>query len=226
MDPGNHPDDAALSKMTVAQIFLDAVKHAAHDIEFAENTVTWALDMEKNSHPWNEIPLGLLCQWLRAPAAVTLCHPTANWIFGSLTAYGTAISCLNLASDVSNAHAQERTAFRVELAGHSFVVVVRNGKAELLQSFMSKFALGRNLLQHQVCFDPDFLGQNLGALSSAQVRRQLFKEDVGEYSIRTCERAPIKTDLEIWNVLFRRAVSGLESYRYLRSRCNVAAEGI
>jgi len=225
MDPGNHPDDAALSEMTVAQIFLDAVKHAAHDIEFTENTVTWALDMEKNSHPWDAFPLNLLCQYLRTPVAVTLCHPTAKWIFVSLTANGAAISCVNLASDVRSAHDQVRTAFRVELVGHSFVVVVRNGKAELLQSFMGEFTLGRNLLHHQACFDPDFLGQNLSALSSAKIRRELFKKDVSEYDIKTCERAPIKTDLEIWNVLFRRAASGLESYRYLRSRCKVAAGG-
>jgi len=225
MDPGNYPDDAALSEMTIAQIFLDAVKHAAHDIEFTENTVTWALDIEKNSHPWDAFSLDLVCRYLRTPVNVTLCHPTAKWIFNSLTANGTAISCVNLASDVSNAHAQERTAFRVELVGHSFVVVVRNGNAELLQSFMGEFTLGRNLLQHQAPFDLDSLGQNLSALSSANVRQQLFKKDVSEYNIKTCERAPIKTDLEIWNVLFRRATSGLESYRSLRSRCNVATEG-
>jgi hypothetical protein len=109
--------------------------------------------------------------------------------------------------------------------GHSFVVIIRNGKAEVLQSFMGEFTLGRNLLQHQACFDPDFLGRDLSALSSVEVRQRLFKKNVSEYNIKACERAPIKTDLEIWNALFRRAASGLESYRSLRSRCNVAAEG-
>lgn len=218
MDPRNPPDDTELAKMTVAQILLDALRRATHGLAVTEHMVTWALDHIEPAH-LQGVPPELCRRMFLNPLSMTRCHGTAQRLFRDLTVAGAATRCANPASDVRSAHARKPTAFRIQLEGHSVFIVVRNGEAELLQSFEGKYTLGQNLLHQQSCVDFDCLVHDLNNLRSQEARERLFVEDVAKVHLdEGSEMAPLKADREIWEGSSALVKNRLEPYLALRTQ--------
>jgi hypothetical protein len=120
----------------------------------------------------------------------------------------------NLVSHIATAaENRERVAFHVRFLDHEFIIIVRNGVAEILQSFQGVYSFGWCLMRHGTPYLPTLLQHELSGIASPDVQQRLFFHALREDSPRAeYNHALLKTDKEIWEALYAEAVPGLACY--------------
>jgi hypothetical protein len=236
MDLKNAPEQRELTELTVGRICLDVCRGAQSkcdiDGELTQDLVTWALVMDLRVDPHTADGLSQQDRRLLYEPP-TNCGHTANKIFSKLTTEAKVPGAFpNLGQHLANAAQapkppgapkvaknRRRMAFHVRILNHEFVIIVRNGKTKILQSFEGGYSFGQYLLMENTVYSLALLQNYLNHIILPYVQIQLFGYLLIPNSydhIARYDYATLKTDKEIWEALYADAVSGLLCYKSVR----------
>jgi hypothetical protein len=148
--------------MSVVEIIHDLAQALMSELGIdgapTDNIVSFAIDICAEEVDY--YPKEILARLPDEPEHASLCHTTADRLFSMLgrepvemgvafapaappSSRGIAQVARDLARDVHAAvRASQRKVYRIKFANHSFVVVVRNQKVELFQSYQWRYGVG------------------------------------------------------------------------------------
>jgi hypothetical protein len=229
-----------LGEMTLAEICIHVAEEAAKKAgvvgEITEDLLAFTMDVADEISSFGQ---NSALKIVADPLAFTFCRHTAARLFSlfgaedadlsyEFTPFGTlaqqrsdTIGLLReLAGIVRRAVAnREPTIFQIKYANHEFVVVARNGRAELLQSFMTKYTLGWSL-KNNVPLDPveiegvllDMPGQSKAALETQRLHFGACLKNDSADVVFGYKKASLATDNTIHQRLRDRMEKNLRIY--------------
>lgn len=214
------PEAPTLSEMTIATLCLEVCRAAqlrcgiSGDLD--ARVVTCALTT-RPSQLTSVPPSDQRHYFVENQRLTAHCGFTAQRLFCELATSeeGSGVVA-SLASHVlTAAESQQRLIFHVKYYNHEFIIVIRDGIVEILQSFWLKYSLGELLKSYTTAWSPEVLREYLYKITWPDVQEELFFQRLNPDDREVYIYGPLKTDTEIWKILFDEAVTNLNGCRSL-----------